>query len=80
MSTSLPGSALGKSATFPMGWAILLIIVGFFALALPFEAGIAIAVVVAVFVIWPASRISRAALRRAPREGSSGACWWAALI
>ena len=51
MSTSLPGSALGKGATFPMGWAILLIIVGFFALALPFEAGIAIAVVVAVFVI-----------------------------
>jgi uncharacterized membrane protein HdeD (DUF308 family) len=51
MSTSLPGSALGKSAAFPMGWAILLIIVGFFALALPFEAGIAIAVLVAVFLI-----------------------------
>ncbi len=51
MSTSLPGSALGKGATFPMGWAILLIIVGFFALALPFEAGIAIAVLVAVFLI-----------------------------
>ena len=51
MSTSPPGSALGKGATFPMGWAILLIIVGFFALALPFEAGIAIAVLVAVFLI-----------------------------
>ena len=36
---------------FPAGWAILLIIVGFFALALPFEAGIAIAIVVAALVI-----------------------------
>src|SRR6202789_3824867 len=44
-------SALGKGATFPTGWAILLIIVGFFALALPFEAGIAIAIVVAILVI-----------------------------
>ncbi len=47
---SLPG-ALGKSASFPLGWAILLIIVGFAALALPFEAGIAIAILVASFVI-----------------------------
>ena len=37
--------------SFPVGWAILLIIVGFFALALPFEAGIAIAIVVAALVI-----------------------------
>ena len=44
MATSSPGS-------FPIGWAILLIVVGFFALALPFEAGIAIAIVVAVLVI-----------------------------
>jgi uncharacterized membrane protein HdeD (DUF308 family) len=44
-------SALGKGSTFPMGWAILLIVVGFFALALPFEAGIAIAIVIAVLVI-----------------------------
>jgi uncharacterized membrane protein HdeD (DUF308 family) len=50
MVTSLPG-ALGKSASFPLGWSILLIIVGFFALALPFEAGIAIAILVAAFVI-----------------------------
>src|ERR1700735_588817 len=49
--TMLASSALGKGATFPTGWAILLIIVGFFALALPFEAGIAIAIVVAVLVI-----------------------------
>jgi uncharacterized membrane protein HdeD (DUF308 family) len=47
----LTSSALGKGATFPTGWAILLMIVGFFALALPFEAGIAIAIVVAVLVI-----------------------------
>ena len=50
MATS-PSSLLGKGTTFPIGWAILLIIVGFFALALPFEAGIAIAIVVAVLVI-----------------------------
>ena len=50
MATS-PSSLLGKSTGFPVGWAILLIIVGFFALALPFEAGIAIAIVVAVLVI-----------------------------
>lgn len=50
MATS-PSSLLGKSTGFPVGWAILLIVVGFFALALPFEAGIAIAIVVAVLVI-----------------------------
>src|ERR1700678_4181665 len=46
-----PSSVLAKGGSFPIGWAILLIIVGFFALALPFEAGIAIAIVVAVLVI-----------------------------
>jgi uncharacterized membrane protein HdeD (DUF308 family) len=46
-----PSSVLGKGASFPIWWAILLIIVGFFALALPFEAGVAIAIVVAVLVI-----------------------------
>ena len=51
MVTSLPGSALGKGSTFPLGWAILLIVAGFVALALPFAAGIAIAVVVAALVI-----------------------------
>jgi uncharacterized membrane protein HdeD (DUF308 family) len=50
MATS-PSSLLGKGAAFPVGWAILLIVVGFFALALPFEAGIAIAIVVAILVI-----------------------------
>jgi uncharacterized membrane protein HdeD (DUF308 family) len=51
MATSSPGSLLTRSATFPLGWAILLIVVGFFALALPYEAGIAIAILVGVFVI-----------------------------
>jgi uncharacterized membrane protein HdeD (DUF308 family) len=46
-----PSSLLGKSTGFPMWWAILLIIVGFFALALPFEAGVAVAVAVALLVI-----------------------------
>jgi uncharacterized membrane protein HdeD (DUF308 family) len=46
-----PSSVLTRGGSFPIGWAILLIIVGFFALALPFEAGIAIAIVVAVLVI-----------------------------
>jgi uncharacterized membrane protein HdeD (DUF308 family) len=51
MVTSLPGSVLGKGSAFPVGWAILLVIVGFLALALPFEAGIAIAIAVAVLII-----------------------------
>src|SRR5271155_1511406 len=38
MATS-PSSLFGKGTGFPVGWAILLIVVGFFALALPFEAG-----------------------------------------
>jgi uncharacterized membrane protein HdeD (DUF308 family) len=42
---------LTRGGSFPIWWAILLIIVGFFALALPFEAGKAIAVVVALLVI-----------------------------
>jgi uncharacterized membrane protein HdeD (DUF308 family) len=50
MATS-PSSLLGKGTAFHVGWAILLIVVGFFALALPFEAGIAIAIVVAILVI-----------------------------
>jgi uncharacterized membrane protein HdeD (DUF308 family) len=51
MVTSSPGSVLTTGPSFPMWWAILLIIVGFFALALPFEAGVAIAVAVALLVI-----------------------------
>ena len=33
-----PASVLSKGGSFPIWWAVLLIIVGFFALALPFEA------------------------------------------
>ena len=51
MVTSLPGTSLGQGGSFSKGWAILLIVLGFFALALPFEAGIAIAVVLAGLVI-----------------------------
>jgi len=76
MPTSLPDSALGKGATFPMGWAILLIIVGFFALALPFEAGIAIAIVVAVFVIL--AGIAHLAGSFAAR--TTGAFFWRLLV
>jgi uncharacterized membrane protein HdeD (DUF308 family) len=36
-----PSSVLTRGGSFPIWWAILLIIVGFFALALPFEAGVA---------------------------------------
>ncbi len=50
MATS-PSSVLGKGTAFPVGWAILLIVVGFFALALPFEAGKVVAIVVALLVI-----------------------------
>src|SRR6202167_2066488 len=50
MATS-PSTLLGKSTGFPVGWAILLIVVGFFAFALPFEAGIAIAIVLSALVI-----------------------------
>jgi uncharacterized membrane protein HdeD (DUF308 family) len=46
-----PSSLLGTRTGFPIWWAILLIIVGFFALALPFEAGVAIAFAVALLVI-----------------------------
>ena len=76
MVTSSPGSVLGKGASFPTGWAILLIIVGFFALALPFEAGIAIAIVVAVLVIVAGIAHLAGTLcgAHAP-EGSSGGCW-----
>ena len=46
-----PSSVLGATRSFPTWWAVLLIIVGFLALALPFEAGVAIAIAVAILVI-----------------------------
>jgi uncharacterized membrane protein HdeD (DUF308 family) len=76
MVTSSPGSLLGKGASFPIGWAILLIIVGFFALALPFEAGIAIAIVVAVLVI--VAGIAHLAGSFAAR--STGGFFWRLLV
>ena len=73
MLTSTP---LSKGTTFPMGWAILLIVVGFFALALPFEAGIAIAIVVAVLVI--VAGIAHLAATLAAR--TTGAFFWRLLV
>jgi uncharacterized membrane protein HdeD (DUF308 family) len=76
MVTSPPGSVLGRGASFPIGWAILLIIVGFFALALPFEAGIAVAIVVAVLVI--VAGIAHLASSFAAR--STGGFFWRLLV
>jgi uncharacterized membrane protein HdeD (DUF308 family) len=76
MVTSLPGSVLGKGGTFPVGWAILLVIVGFLALALPFEAGIAIAIAVAVLVIL--AGIAHLAGTLAAR--TTGAFFWRLLV
>jgi uncharacterized membrane protein HdeD (DUF308 family) len=44
-------SLVQRVAGFSKGWAIVLIILGFLALALPFEAGIAIAIAVAILII-----------------------------
>ena len=75
MVTSLP-DALGKGGSFPIGWAILLIIVGFFALALPFETGIAIAIIVAIFVI--VAGIAHLAAAFAAR--TTGGFFWRLLV
>jgi uncharacterized membrane protein HdeD (DUF308 family) len=72
----LTSTSLSKGTTFPMGWAILLIVVGFFALALPFEAGIAIAIVVAVLVI--VAGIAHLAATLAAR--TTGAFFWRLLV
>ncbi len=76
MVTSLPGGDLNKVAKFPVGWSILLIIVGFFALALPFEAGIAIAILVAVLVI--VAGIAHLASTFAAR--TTGGFFWRLLV
>src|ERR1700685_2054175 len=76
MVTSLPGSVLGKGGTFPVGWAILLVVVGFLALALPFEAGIAIAIAVAALVIL--AGIAHLAGTLAAR--TTGAFFWRLLV
>ena len=45
------GSPAGRIAGFSTGWSILLLILGFLSLALPFEAGIAIATAVAILIV-----------------------------
>jgi uncharacterized membrane protein HdeD (DUF308 family) len=76
MVTSPLGSVLGRGAGFPTWYCILLIIVGFFALALPFEAGIAIAIVVAILVI--VAGIAHLAGSFAAR--STGGFFWRLLV
>lgn len=76
MVTSSPGSVISSGSSFPMGWAILLVVVGFFALALPFEAGIAIAIVVAVLVIL--AGVAHLAGTFAAR--TTGAFFWRLLV
>jgi uncharacterized membrane protein HdeD (DUF308 family) len=51
MSTESSGSAAARIAGFSTGWTILLMVLGFLALALPFEAGVAIATAVEIFII-----------------------------
>jgi uncharacterized membrane protein HdeD (DUF308 family) len=76
MVTSPLGGVLGKSTGFPVWYSVLLIIVGFFALALPFEAGIAIAIVVAILVI--VAGVAHLAGSFAAR--STGGFFWRLLV
>ncbi|MGC2404733.1 MAG: DUF308 domain-containing protein [Acidobacteriaceae bacterium] len=76
MVTSPLGNMLGKGTGFPTWYSVLLIIVGFFALALPFEAGIAIAIVVAALVI--VAGIAHLAGSFAAR--STGGFFWRLLV
>jgi uncharacterized membrane protein HdeD (DUF308 family) len=61
---------------FSKGWAVVLIIVGFLALLLPFEAGIAIAIAVAILII--AAGIIHLASTFAAK--SAGAFLWRLLV
>jgi uncharacterized membrane protein HdeD (DUF308 family) len=76
MVTSPLGGMLGRGSGFPTWYSVLLIIVGFFALALPFEAGIAIAIVVAILVI--VAGIAHLAGSLAAR--STGGFFWRLLV
>jgi uncharacterized membrane protein HdeD (DUF308 family) len=71
-----PGNLATRVAGFSKGWAIVLIIVGFAALLLPFEAGIAIAIAVAILVI--AAGIIHLAGTFAAR--TAGAFFWRLLV
>jgi uncharacterized membrane protein HdeD (DUF308 family) len=76
MVTSPLGGMLGKRTGFPVWYSVLLIVVGFFALALPFEAGIAVAIVVAILVI--VAGIAHLAGSFAAR--STGGFFWRLLV
>src|ERR1700756_3360400 len=73
MGTS-PSSVLGAARSFPTWWAVLLIIVGFLALALPFEAGVAIAVAILVIIAGVVHLAGTLAAR------STGAFFWRLLV
>jgi uncharacterized membrane protein HdeD (DUF308 family) len=51
MNTGSSSSRSARIAGFSTGWTILLMVLGFLALALPFAAGIAIATIVSIFII-----------------------------
>jgi uncharacterized membrane protein HdeD (DUF308 family) len=51
MNTPSSGSVAGRIAGFSTGWTIVLLVLGLFGLALPFEAGIAIATAVALLIV-----------------------------
>ena len=77
MSTPLYSDSLAKRvAGFSKGWAVVLIVLGFAALALPLEAGIAIAIGVAVLVT--AAGVIHLAGALAAR--TSGAFFWRLLV
>jgi uncharacterized membrane protein HdeD (DUF308 family) len=76
MNTSAAGMPLGRVAGFSKGWAVVLIVLGFLALALPFEAGIAIAIAVAILVI--AAGVIHLAGTLAAR--TTGAFFWRLLV
>jgi uncharacterized membrane protein HdeD (DUF308 family) len=76
MVTSPLDGMLGKRTGFPVWYSVLLIVVGFFALALPFEAGKAVAVVVSFFII--VAGIAHLAGSFAAR--STGGFFWRLLV
>ena len=76
MNTQSSDILLSGVPGFSKGWAVVLIILGFCALALPFEAGIAIAIAVAILII--AAAIIHLAASFAAR--TTGAFLWQLLV
>jgi uncharacterized membrane protein HdeD (DUF308 family) len=76
MVTSPLDGMLGRKTGFPVWYSVLLIVVGFFALALPFEAGKAVAIVVSFFII--VAGIAHLAGSFAAR--STGGFFWRLLV